>query len=227
MTAKAVVLLSGGMDSTTALFIAMRKYEIVGIMFLSYGQRGARYERDAARAIVKHAALGKTAAPTSGYSELSIVIPAQESSLYCYSDRPIDLESTHPDGLPLTFVPGRNLIFLSYATSLAYELDATVIVGGWTAGDRANYPDCSPEFLSAAASAMSEAINRAISIYSPVLTVNKAQVVGAGEKLGVPWEHTRSCYGDHIEPCWECDSCIRRSEAFKRAGVHDPLEDMW
>ena len=221
MTKKAIALLSGGMDSTTALYIAMRKYEIAGIMFFSYGQRGMPYERAAAQNIVRHAHLSNAT-----YAEVYTGIPAR-SSLYSHSDWPVDLKSAHPDGIPLTFVPGRNLIFLSYAASLAYELDATVIVGGWVFDDNAGYPDCSPEFLSAAASAMSEAINRAISIYSPVLTVSKAQVVGAGEKLGVPWEHTRSCYGDWVEPCRECDSCIRRAEAFKQAGVHDPLEDMW
>jgi len=128
-------------------------------------------------------------------------------------------------GQPMTFVPGRNLIFISYATAMAYNLNAKYIIGGWSSVD-VDYPDCSERFLKTASWAGSIAIGRGYSglyIKSPLSRLTKAETVTMGEELGVPWHVTRSCYAGDDEPCLECDSCLLRVRAFITAGVHDPL----
>lgn len=230
---KAVVLLSGGMDSAVALYWAAKHYEIAAIMNFDYGQHGADLEAQAATRLLgvlkvqsAMAQSGSVQNPmeTMGIIKCSIRIPVVSSLTHNYGLDP-SLKDAHDQ--PMTFVPGRNLIFISYATSVAYDVNAKYIIGGWSSVD-VDYPDCSARFLIAAGSAAALAIGRgpsedALGVKSPLSSLTKAETVAMGEELGVPWELTRSCYAGDEEPCLECDSCRLRIRAFITAGVRDPL----
>lgn len=228
---KVVVLLSGGMDSAVALYWAAEYYEIAAIMNFDYGQHGANLELQAATrllGVLKVMHVGsdcEMAFQSLGIIKCSIRIPVVSSLTHNYGLDP-SLKDAHDQ--PMTFVPGRNLIFISYSTSVAYDVNAKYIIGGWSSVD-VDYPDCSQRFLVAAGVAASIAIGRdgvegqQLYVKSPLSMLTKAGTVTMGEELGVPWALTRSCYAGGAEPCLECDSCLLRVRAFITADVRDPL----
>lgn len=220
---KAVVLLSGGLDSATALAIAQSEgYEPYALSF-RYGQRHA-VELEAARAVAEAAGVvGHVIAEIDlrifGGSALTadIAVPKHDS--------PAELT----DEVPVTYVPARNTIFLSYALAYAEVLQADHIAIGVNALDFSGYPDCRPDYIRAFEAMANLATKRAVEgnrlrIHTPLIDITKAETVGRGLELGVDYSLTRSCYDPAPtgEACGHCDSCLLRLRAFAENGLADP-----
>ncbi len=223
MARSAVVLLSGGMDSVTALAITKADgFEVIALT-VDYGQRHRR-EIDAARSVAKHygvtdhrlVLLDLTAIGGSALTDLQIRVPQQRS-----------LEEIGR-GIPPTYVPARNTILLGYALGLAEATGAKAIVIAANHLDSSGYPDCRPEFYEAFQEVARLGTKRGvegdvIEIRTPLIRMTKADIVRKGEALGVPWELTWSCYLGGPKACGVCDSCLLRRKGFREAGVKDPL----
>jgi 7-cyano-7-deazaguanine synthase len=220
---RAVVLLSGGMDSATALAIALKEGLEITALSVDYGQRH-RKELDAARKLAKHfgvrdhrvVTLDLTAIGGSALTDKRIPVPEQRR-----------LEEIG-QGIPATYVPARNTILLSYALGLAEAVDAKAIYIAANALDYSGYPDCRPEFYRAFQEVARLGTKRGvegdvIEIRTPLLAMTKADIVRKGEELGVPWALTWSCYRGEDKACGVCDSCQLRLKGFREAGVTDPL----
>lgn len=218
---KAVILISGGLDSATCLAIAQAEgYQCYGLSF-DYGQR-ARSELDAARRVV-----------ASGGVEQHLVIPlgmgAMGGSALTDSALTIPESGVIADEIPITYVPARNTVFLSYALGWAEVLGADAIFIGVNALDYSGYPDCRPAFIEAFEN-MANLATRAgiegqrIRVHAPLIDLSKAQIIAAGTRLGVDYSQTVSCYQADTEgrACGRCDSCRLRHKGFLEAGVDDP-----
>ena len=222
---KALVLFSGGVDSTTCLAIAIEKYGADEVLALSvsYGQKHSR-ENDAARKIAAYYGVKLREI------DVSVIFQDSSCSLLKGSDEEIPKESYDEQikktgGAPVsTYVPFRNGLFLSCAASIALSNGCTEIFYGAPSDDAAGnaYPDCSSEF--------NDSINRAIylgsgnvlKVTAPFIGINKSQVVKRGLELNVPYEMTWSCYEGGDRPCGVCGTCRDRAEAFRLNGVTDP-----
>ncbi len=223
MTRCAVVLLSGGVDSATALAMARAKGFACHALTFDYGQRH-RCELEAARAVAR-------AQGAAGHRVVHADLRAfGGSALTGGVDVPKDrslAEIGH--GIPPTYVPARNTIFLSFALGFAEVLDAADIFIGVNAIDYSGYPDCRPEFIAAFAAMANLATRmgvegRRISIHAPLIEMTKAQIIRAGADLGVDYGLTFSCYDPDPRgrPCGRCDSCLLRAAGFAAAGLADP-----
>jgi 7-cyano-7-deazaguanine synthase len=220
---RAVVLLSGGIDSTTTLAVAIAQgYEAYALSF-DYGQRH-RIETEAARGVAnslgaKEHRVAKVDLRIFGGSALTdkIDVPKQRS----------EKEIGH--GIPITYVPARNTIFLAYAIAWAEVLDAADIFLGVNAIDYSGYPDCRPEFIKSFESTARLATRagvegRLFRIHTPLIYLSKAQIIEEGIRLGLDYSITVSCYqaDEAGRACGLCDACRLRAEGFKAAGVPDP-----
>lgn len=218
---KAVVLLSGGLDSTTCLYWALSKGFDPIALSIRYGQRHAR-ELSAARAIAR--------AADCVLHEVSLSLPwLSGSSLTNRSMRLPDmpLKKIGTGGIPSTYVPGRNTMFLSLAVSLADAVGAPTIIIGANALDYSGYPDCRPPFINAFSRVAKEgtklgATGKKIRILAPLLRLDKKGVVKLAERVKAPLNLTWSCYAGGKKPCGVCDSCKLRSKGFREAGRTDP-----
>ncbi len=223
MTKKAIVLLSGGLDSATALWWAVANGYRPSALSVDYGQRHVR-ELESARALARDAGAELTA--------LSVRLPwlAASTSLVG-SAKPLPdlpLARIGRDGIPSTYVPGRNTLLLSLALSLADAQKASAIVIGANVLDSSGYPDCRPPYLKAfekAARLGSRAGNggHPVKILAPLLRLDKRGIVRLAKRLGVPVEKTWSCYRGGARPCGRCDSCKLRAKGFAEAAQRDPL----
>ena len=219
---RAVVLLSGGLDSYTAAAIARTQRFTLYALTIHYGQRHAR-EVEAARAVAR--ALG-----IDRHLELDVDLRAiGGSSLTSDAAVPRDRDLQGSD-IPSTYVPARNTIFLSLALGWAEVLGARDIVIGVNALDYSGYPDCRPEFI-AAFERLADLATRAgvegarFRVHAPLLALGKADIIRRGLELGLDYGLTHSCY-DPLPgggPCGTCDSCILRANGFREAGVADPV----
>ena len=216
---KSVVLLSGGLDSVTGLAMAQHRGLICYALSFDYNQRHkaelkaaqriAKKMRVAEHKIIK---LDSTAFSGSALTDNDIEVPEQES-----------------DGIPVTYVPARNTIFLSYALGWAEVLGANHIYIGVNAVDYSGYPDCRPEYIEAFERMANLATKVAveghpIKIETPLIHLTKAEIIRQGVQLGVDYELTTSCYqaDDEGRACGKCDSCRLRSKGFLDAGLDDP-----
>jgi 7-cyano-7-deazaguanine synthase len=219
---RAVVLLSGGLDSYTAAAIARAQRFALCALTIHYGQRHAR-EVEAARAVAH--ALG-----VERHLELDVDLRAiGGSSLTSDAAVPRDRDLKGTD-IPSTYVPARNTIFLSLALGWAEVLGAYDIVIGVNALDYSGYPDCRPEFI-AAFERLADLATRAgveggrFRVHAPLLALGKADIIRRGLELGLDYGLTHSCY-DPLpggQPCGACDSCVLRAQGFREAGVADPV----
>lgn len=214
---KAVVLLSGGLDSATTLYLARAKGFYCTCLIFDYGQRQRR-EIESAKKIAKKAGC-KT-------KVIKIELPWKGSSLL---DKKIGIRAGFKSGkIPSTYVPARNIIFLSFALSFAETSRAGSIFIGAHSQDYSGYPDCRPEFFRAfsklsACGTKASIEGRKIRINTPLIRKNKAGIIRLGRKLDVPFNLTWSCYRGGQKPCGRCDSCYFRAKGFKEAGIKDPL----
>ena len=220
----AVVLLSGGLDSATTLAVAKRDGHALHALTFRYGQRHT-IEVDAARQVASD--LG-----VAGHTILDVDLRAFGASaltadIAVPQDRP---PAEMAGGIPVTYVPARNTIFLSFALAYAEVLGARDIYIGVNALDYSGYPDCRPEFI-AAFERMANLATRAgvegtapVKIRAPLIGMSKADIIRLGTELGVNYAHTTSCYDPSPdgESCGRCDACVLRRKGFAEAGTADP-----
>jgi 7-cyano-7-deazaguanine synthase len=227
MEKKAVIILSGGLDSTTCMGIARELgYELYPITF-DYGQRH-KIELQNARKVAEHydvAARHQTIKLDflrdfggSALTDDAIDVPDMTAA---------DAASSESD-IPVTYVPGRNLLFLSIATSYAEVIGAEAIYIGVNALDYSGYPDCRPEFIAKVEDVIEYATKvgvegKPIRIQTPLIHWTKADIIREGIRLGVPYWLTTSCYNGREEACGRCDSCRLRLKGFADAGHRDPV----
>ncbi len=216
---KAVVLLSGGLDSTTALYWALNEGYEPHCLIFDYGQRHKR-EIESAERIARNRGLP--------YRLIRCELPWGGSALL---DQKIEIPKgrTHQQmtsGIPATYVPARNTLFLSFALSWAEAMRAEAIVIGANQLDWSGYPDCREDFFQAFEKVIRQGTQmgvegKPIRIIAPLLRKTKAQIVELGNRLGVPFEWTWSCYEGGEFPCGACDSCLLREKGFEEAGIRD------
>ena len=217
-TGKAVVLLSGGLDSATCLAIAMDQgFECYGLSF-DYGQRH-RSELEAAARLADAAGL-------ADYKVIPVDMGGIGSS--ALTDESIAVPEQAGEGIPVTYVPARNTVFLAYALGWAEVLEADSIFIGVNALDYSGYPDCRPDFISAFQTLANLATKRGvegniIEVETPLIHLTKAEIISKGTALGVDYSKTVSCYQADARgrACGRCDSCRLRKKGFMDAGVED------
>ena len=226
---KAVVLLSGGLDSATTLYFAKKQKFHCHCLIFDYGQRHNKEIKSAKR-------IAKTAG--CPYRILKIKLPWGGSSL-------LDRKNSIPQwagkqggkrlpagqavtSIPSTYVPGRNIIFLSFALSFAEAIGAKMIFIGAHTQDSSGYPDCREDFFQEFNKAIKKGTKsgvegKGIKIYTPLINKRKSQIIKLGVRLGVPFGLTWSCYQGKDKPCGSCDSCQFRARGFAEATIPDPL----
>ena len=220
----AVVLLSGGLDSATAAAWATSKGYRLSALSIDYGQRH-RCELDAAKNVA--ASLG-----ISDHVVLPIDLAAFGGSALVDPSMPVPKDRADADighGIPVTYVPARNTVFLSLALAMAETRGAGAIVLGVNAIDYSGYPDCRPEFLAAFGEVArlgtkAGVEGRPIELVAPLVTLSKAEIIRLGLSLGLDYGLTTSCYDPDIDgrPCGRCDSCLLRAAGFAAVGATDP-----
>ncbi|HEV2520682.1 MAG TPA: 7-cyano-7-deazaguanine synthase QueC [Thermoplasmata archaeon] len=216
----AVVLLSGGMDSATCLAIAARRGPVHALS-VEYGQRHLREVRSA-RALARHYQV-------ASYTAVRLPVGPLLDSALTHGDRPLPTaRARRSGGIPATYVPARNTLLLALALGFAESHRARTIYIGINAVDYSGYPDCRPEYLRAfrrlARLATREGVEgRPTQLRAPLLRLSKADIVRLGERLGVPWSLTWSCYAGGARPCGRCDACRLRRRGFAEAGIPDPV----
>lgn len=212
-----VVVLSGGLDSTVCMAVAAGEGPVLALTF-DYGQRH-RVELDRAAAV----------ASRYGAAPLVVRLDASQWGGSALTDAAIDVpDGAEPSaGIPVTYVPARNLIFLAVAMGVCEARDADAAYLGVNALDYSGYPDCRPEFIRSFAGTAALALKRGVEgrpveIRTPLLDLTKAEIVRLGLELGAPLELTWSCYRGGPAPCGTCDACRLRAKGFAEAGVADP-----
>ena len=220
---KAVILLSGGLDSSTVLFQAKADGCRCFALSFDYQQRHRR-ELAAARAIAAAASAEEHRVVSfdlgawggSALTDAKLTVPKGRSGVEI------------SDGIPITYVPARNTIFLSFALAYAEAIAAQRVYLGVNALDYSGYPDCRPDYLEAMQAVYRLGTKQGregdpIEIVAPLVQLRKTEIIELGNALGVPWEQTWSCYEGGDLACGQCDSCQLRLEAFARLGLQDPL----
>jgi len=220
MMANAVVLLSGGLDSTVALYLAKsRGFNVIALSF-DYGQRHSR-ELEAAKEVVKKAGVEE-------HVIVSLNMNSWGGSSLTDKDMNVEDGDIDREDIPDTYVPARNMVFLSVAASIAEANGSQDIFIGVSEVDYSGYVDCRQEFIDAMENAinlgtvMGAEKNMPIKIHAPFVNKTKADEIRLGMELGVDFSLTWSCYRGGEKPCGTCDSCLLRAKAFKEAGYDDP-----
>ncbi|HEY9793259.1 MAG TPA: 7-cyano-7-deazaguanine synthase QueC [Candidatus Obscuribacterales bacterium] len=216
----ALVVLSGGQDSTTCLYWAKQRFAKVHALTFDYGQRH-RLELDSAANIARAADvpheildIGQIFAGLSPLTNKSRDVARYDSA------------DALPGGLEDTFVPGRNILFLSLAANRAYVLGCDTVIIGVAQEDFGGYPDCREEFISHMQQALSSGLGKPLSVLTPLMHLNKAQTVELAASLPGCLEalaQTTTCYNGVLPPCGHCHACFLRQRGFEMAGVDDPL----
>lgn len=221
----ALILASGGLDSTTVLAMAReRGFDIVSLSF-DYGQ-SHRVEVEAAARVLDHYGVSDRLT-----FQLGAFRQIGGSALTDALDVPHRASLAEvPSDIPVTYVPGRNLIFLSYAVAVAEVRGISDVFVGVNAVDYSGYPDCRPEFIeqfetTARLATRAGVTGRPLTVHAPLLHLSKGEIVREGQRLGVPWHLTHTCYDPLPDgtSCGRCDSCLLRLKGFDDAGVVDPI----
>lgn len=212
---KAIVTYSGGLDSTTLLYWAMKEYHVIALTF-DYGSKHNEQEQLAAKEIAHRLGISHVVIRLPFVNELF-----QSSLLKSGGEIP---EGHYEDSsMRSTVVPFRNGIILSIAVGFAESTDAKSVLYAAHAGDHTIYPDCRPEFLKAISKAAYHGTYLGVEIRDPFINMTKKEIVTLGKKLGVPFELTYSCYKGGTLHCGKCGTCVERKEAFQLAGISDPI----
>ncbi len=213
-----LVVLSGGLDSTVCTALASRECDRVAALTFDYGQRH-RVELERAALVARH----------YGADHLVVEIDASQWGGSALTDEAIAIPDAGDagDGIPATYVPARNLIFLSVAMGVAEARDADAVYLGVNALDYSGYPDCRPEFVESfratAALALKRGVEgRPVDIRTPLIDLSKAGIVRLGLEVDAPMHLSWSCYHGGVSPCGHCDACSLRAKGFAEAGVPDP-----
>ncbi|WP_174873782.1 7-cyano-7-deazaguanine synthase QueC [Vogesella oryzae] len=220
-TRKALVVLSGGQDSTTCLYWALREFGAANVeaVTFDYGQRH-RIELDAARKVAELAGVRQTVLPIDTFAAIG-GNALTDDSITPESGARADDDSA----LPNTFVPGRNLVFLSFAAAFAYTRGIEHVVTGVAQTDYSGYPDCRENTLKALELALRLGMDSRVTLHTPLMFMSKAETVQLAQEVGameaMAWSHT--CYNGEVPPCGHCASCELRAKGFAEAGVADPL----
>lgn len=219
LTEKVLVVLSGGQDSTTCLFWAMQRWgrgQVSTITF-DYGQRH-RIEIESARQVAAHAGVPNVCLPIDTFTALG------GDAL---TDTSMDVDSAAGEGLPNTFVPGRNLVFLTFAAAYAWQRGITQLVTGVAQTDYSGYPDCREETLQSLQQTLRLGMESTVQLHTPLMHLSKKQTVELAQDLGaleaLAFSHT--CYNGVRPPCGACPACELRARGFAEAGIRDPLLD--
>ena len=214
----ALVVLSGGQDSTTCLYWALREFgqQQVSAVTFDYGQRH-RIELECAATVAAEAGVALTQLPIDTFAALGG--DALTDAIEVESD--IDAVT----GLPNTFVPGRNLIFLTFAAALAYRQNIDNLVTGIAQTDYSGYPDCREATLAALQQALRLGMESTLTIHAPLMHLSKKQTVELAEEVGAlpAMALTHTCYNGERPPCGRCPACELRAKGFAEAGIDDPL----
>jgi 7-cyano-7-deazaguanine synthase len=217
MNDNAVVVLSGGQDSTTCLYWALERFgaDKVSALTFDYGQRH-RIELQCAADVAKHAGVPHTVLPIDTFAALG------NSAL---TDEAVAVAATDREGLPATFVPGRNLVFLTFAAAYCWPRRVRHIVTGVAQTDYSGYPDCRNETIESLARTLELGMEYDFVIHTPLMDLSKAEtVLLAGELGALPaMALTHTCYEGRRPPCGECQACRLRAKGFAEAGIDDPL----
>ena len=212
---KVLVVFSGGQDSTTCLYWAKKEYEQVVALTFDYGQRH-RIELDCASHIASLAQVPYFILPIDTFSKLS------GNALV---DSSMNIENHSHEELPNTFVPGRNLIFLTFAAAFAYQHQIQTIITGVCQTDYSGYPDCREDTIQSLEKTLFLGLDYQIKIITPLMHLTKAETVKLAVAChameGLSYSHT--CYHGHMPPCLKCPSCLLRQKGFEEAGIEDPL----
>ena len=210
---KALILHSGGQDSTTCLAWTLKKFDTIETISFDYGQRH-KTELQAAKRIAKKLHLKHTVIKTDIFSQLGKNALTHKMKI-----------STPKNGLPTTFVPGRNIFFLTIAAAYAYAHNITHIVTGVCETDYSGYPDCRETTIQTLEKTLSYGMDRPFQIHTPLMHLTKAQTVDLIDELGYfdLLKLTHTCYEGKTPPCGRCPACKLRAKGFKEAKKHDPL----
>ena len=217
---KTVVLLSGGLDSATAAAEAkMQGFELYALS-INYNQR---HSKELLCAEALSTSLGVTA-----HHIVQLDMPALPSAL-TNQTIPVPEDDFHNDGIPITYVPSRNIIFLSLAASFAEAIGARDIFAGFNAVDYSGYPDCRTEFVESFQTTLNIGTKAGVEgkpfhIHAPLMGLTKADIIRRGMQLNVDYSLTWSCYKGEVRSCGHCDSCFLRLKGFREAGLVDPIE---
>ena len=223
MSKKAVVLLSGGLDSTTCIAIAKDAGFRIAALTINYGQRH-KFELDAAKQIIDHYQINNHSMVDIDLSQFG------GSALTDDIEIPKDRSDKDMSDIPVTYVPARNTVFLSLALAWAETLQAFDIFIGVNALDYSGYPDCRPEYIASFERTANLATREGVSgnnfkIHTPLINMTKSEIINTGLKLGIDYGMTSTCYDPDTngKPCGKCDACFLRLKGFKQAGAIDPL----
>ena len=217
--ARALVVLSGGQDSTTCLYWAIDRYGAANVDTLTfdYGQRH-RIELECAQRVATHAGVSNTLLPIDTFAALG-------GDALTDSDIDVQSDVDTTEGLPNTFVPGRNLVFLTFAAAYAYQRGIGNVVTGVAQTDYSGYPDCREGTITALQHAIRLGMEFDVTLHTPLMHLSKKETVELARDLGgLPaMALTHTCYNGEQPPCGECPACVLRARGFAEAGVEDPL----
>jgi len=219
MQRNAVVLVSGGLDSATVLAIATQQGYLCHALSFDYGQRHK----------IELTAAAEVARAQQAVRHHTLFIDLTQIGGSALTDSKIEVPRTTGEGIPVTYVPARNIIFLSFALAYAETIQANDIFIGVNAVDYSGYPDCRPEFIESFTRTANLATRAGVEgadirVHTPLIAMTKAEIIKKGTELGVDYGLTVSCYqpDEHGRACNQCDSCRLRQSGFAAAGVTDP-----
>ena len=216
---KALVVLSGGQDSTTCLYWAIDRYGAANVetVTFDYGQRH-RIELDCAARVAAVAGVSSTVLPIDTFGALG-------GDALTDAEVPVEGGIEASTGLPNTFVPGRNLVFLTFAAALAYRRGMANLVTGVAQTDYSGYPDCREETMEALQQALRLGMEFEVTIHTPLMHLSKKATVELARDLGAlpAMAYTHTCYNGERPPCGSCPACKLRARGFAEAGIEDPL----
>jgi len=212
---KALIVLSGGQDSTTCLYWALSRFDEVQTLTFDYGQRH-KIELQSAKKIAELAGVPNRILHINTFTELGAnALTSEEKVQNEHSD----------DTLPNTFVPGRNLIFMTFAAAFAYQRGIQDLVTGVCQTDYSGYPDCRQNTMEALETALNLGMESQIKLHTPLMWMTKKETVLMAQELGaldaLAWSHT--CYNGETPPCTQCPACQLRAKGFDEAGISDPI----